>query len=1022
MRKCKYFLFLLFIALLCCISAVSAVSDSGMDNNVSEIHSNLESISVNDEKLKGNVEYESALSNREEHDNLSANSNEQIIFPTSDGDYFESADDYNNESILFQDIDVVLSGEDNWQNQDILGASNTVKTKITAKSITKYYQDGTCVYAYLKNSNGKALSGKKITITYSGKTYSRTTDSKGCVKWDVQKTPGTYAIKFSFSASGYQSCSENVKVIVKPIPTSITANNLVLTYGNGNNKLNAYLKDNKGKALANKVVVFNFAGKKYEKTTNSNGVATLNIGALPNTYSTTISFSAANYVTSTKKVTVKVNPIPTSLTVDNLICTYNGTNKIFAFLKSNNNPLANENVNLNINGHNYAGKTDSKGQVSFSFNEEPKSYLATVSFSKNGYASCSKQVSILINSIPTELSVDDLICEYGKDNYLHAYLKTNGKPLVNQEISFSMYDNTYKSKTDHNGKVSYKINYQPGEYRCNVSYLDKYYKSASKIVKLSIKPKIVNFEYSISIPNYVNLTNYWRVVNGYLTSEYIATPGANGKVKMPVNREYIILTENNQYTYSSQDLKSKNLLIKINEYSNLQINGNSESTTFTYTGYISGDVNQISAIYRQKEVMGMSYPDFEELLISINSAIVLSIGFSNPIGWDETGVRMAFVENNYNHINDGMWCRYDAFNHYGNLRFAETGELVEYRSDMLKISNFPSKEKITTQFKMNGTSIIKDEWVSFGKHYDKENSFEVIQSYAVTDRPITKQTLDFVLEMNQGYPTGFMKAAYGTFLTAFNTIRLYDEYMGKLSDLYNVTAIRDGFAVSMCGVEFGGTAYVHSPDPTMKYKLNGEEENVYICRYFPSLFLGEFELYSLNCAGIPSISSMNYVFTNIFNRNFTVSTNDEYAIIQIDDVPEHQIRLNLSNGLVYDLTINEGFIYKGAISCDPYNYCFHNNLTDKLIKNISKSRNSEGIELSDRDIELLEDVLAELALSSAVALIPALMLCPISIPFLLTIGGLVVGGYLLKTHLRNWDWKAGFGDTLISLVQCRMVS
>ena len=167
MRKCKYFLFLLLVA-LCCISAVSAVSDSAMDNNVSEIHSNLESISVNDEKLKDNVEYESALSNREEHDNLSANSNEQIIFPTGDGDYFEAVDDYNNEPFGFQEkIDVVLPGEDNWQNQNILGASNTVKTKITAKSITKYYQDGTCVYAYLKNSNGKALSGKNIRVVVS---------------------------------------------------------------------------------------------------------------------------------------------------------------------------------------------------------------------------------------------------------------------------------------------------------------------------------------------------------------------------------------------------------------------------------------------------------------------------------------------------------------------------------------------------------------------------------------------------------------------------------------------------------------------------------------------------------------------------------------------------------------------------------------------------------------------------------------------------------------------------------------
>lgn len=94
---------------------------------------------------------------------------------------------------------------------------------------------------------------------------------------------------------------------------------------------------------------------------------------------------------------------------------------------------------------------------------------------------------------------------------------------------------------------------------------------------------------------------------------------------------------------------------------------------------------------------------------------------------------MAFSDNNYGHFNDMMWCRYDTFNHYDLLTFAETGKLVEYNTDMLKINNFPTKEKITIQFKMNGTSIIKDEWVSFGKHYDKENSFEVVQSYAITN-------------------------------------------------------------------------------------------------------------------------------------------------------------------------------------------------------------------------------------------------------------------------------------------------
>jgi len=733
------------------------------------------------------------------------------------------------------------------------------------------------------------------------------------------------------------------------------------------------------------------------------------------------------YVSSSTKVTVTVNPIPTSLTVDNLVCNYNGNNQISAILKSNNNPLSNENVVLNINGHNYNGKTDYKGQVSFSFNEEPNLYKATFTFSKIGYALCSKQIQILIEPIPTSLTVDDLICEYGKDNYLHAYLKSNNNPLSNQEISFSINNIVYKSKTNSRGEVSYKINLEPGEYDCKVSYSDKYYKSVSKIVKLNVLSKLNNFEYSVSIPNYVNLTNYWRVVNdGYLSPNYIATPGAGGKVKMPVNREYIILTKKDSYIYSSSNLKSKNILLDIDDLSKLEISGNSEYTKFTFYSVCPIDVNQISAVFRQKEYNYMLYPDYEELLIVINRDVKVSIGFSNPISWDETGVRWAFSGNNNGHINDAMWCRYDAFNHYQDLRFAETGELVEYRSDMLKINNFPTREKITTHFQMNSTSIMKDEWVSFGKHYDQINSFEVVQSYAVTNKPITNQILDYWIDLNQWYPVGAMRAAYGTFFTALNTIAMYDQYLMNISDLYDVTPIREGFAVSMCGVEYGGTAYVHTPDPTLKYKLYGENENVYICRYFSSLFLGEFESYSLNCAGIPSISSMNYVFTNIFNRNFTVSSTEDYTIIQIDDVPEHQIKLNLSSGLIYDLTINDGFMYKGAISCNPNNYCFHDFLTDKLISNVLKNRNAEGIELSDRDIEFFEDTLSELALSSAVALIPVLAVSwgipHIFLPTLALTASLVTIGVLLKIHLRDFDVKAGIGDSLTSLVHSKVIS
>ena len=75
---------------------------------------------------------------------------------------------------------------------------------------------------------------------------------------------------------------------------------------------------------------------------------------------------------------------------------------------------------------------------------------------------------------------------------------------------------------------------------------------------------------------------------------------------------------------------------------------------------------------------------------------------------------------------------------------------------------------------------------------------------------------------------------------------------------------------------------------------------------------------------------------------------------------------------------------------------------------------------------MLEDTLAELALSSAVALIPALMVSwgiPILfVPTLVLATGLVIGGVLLKTHLRDGDLKAGIGDSLISLVHSKVTS
>ena len=424
----------------------------------------------------------------------------------------------------------------------------------------------------------------------------------------------------------------------------------------------------------------------------------------------------------------------------------------------------------------------------------------------------------------------------------------------------------------------------------------------------------------------------------------------------------------------------------------------------------------------------MHIPDYEEILLVNNGVTQASISFTNALRWDEKGIRAALTWNHFDH--NFLTKPYNQLVNYNSLIFSETQEKVNYSDDYQKINCLPSKEKINTMFELNGCTISKEEWVSFGKHSSLTNTYELIQTYAITDKKVTKDDLNYYIGLNSSFPVGFMKASYGTFLTVLNTIKMYDDFMENVSNLYNVSAFRDDFVVSMCGVEYEGTAYVHCPNPTMNYNLTGTWENIYICRYITSLLLSGFESAALNFVGIPSTSSVNLIFNNIINQNnFTVTSFENYIIIAIDGNPEHQLKLNASNGVMYDLSNLNNFLCKGAISNSTNNYCFHDSLTNNLIFNITKynGRNqSEEFYMSDRDIRFLEDILAEFALGSAVALIPVIIASAGITSFLLPPLGLTIGliilGIVLKSHLRDWDWKAGIGDSLVSLIHSKVLS
>ncbi|MDY5217403.1 MAG: Ig-like domain repeat protein [Methanobrevibacter smithii] len=327
---------------------------------------------------------------------------------------------------------------------------NSIKTVLEAENVVMYYKDGTRFAVVLRDIYGNPLANMNVTISINGRNYVKQSDENGTASLGLNLESKNYTVVTTFGGnSKYFGTRSNNTV---SILSTLISKDIVKYYRNGT-QFYATVLDFKGNPLANTTVMFNINGVFYNKTTDENGTAKLNIWLRPGKYIITIfnlvtGEQAGNNVTVLSKIVENYD----------LVKYYKNASKFSVkILDSQGYPVEGTIVTFNINGVFYYKETDSNGIASLAINLRPGKYVITTMY---GQYDVGNNVTVL----PT-LQTSDLKMKYLDGSAFNArVVDGQGNPLVNQIVTFNVNGVFYNKVTNDEGIASLNIRLMKGEY------------------------------------------------------------------------------------------------------------------------------------------------------------------------------------------------------------------------------------------------------------------------------------------------------------------------------------------------------------------------------------------------------------------------------------------------------------------------------------------------------------------------------------------------------------------------------
>ena len=264
-------------------------------------------------------------------------------------------------------------------NQEEKSFNVKVLHTVIGKDLVMYFRDGSRYECIAVDDYGNPLSGVHLIYNIHGIFYEKVTDEKGIAALKINLSPGEYIVTVLNPVTG--ECFSNSITVQH----TINAKDLTMLYKDGS-KYECKVVDFEGNPWSGVHLIYNIHGIFYEKVTDENGIAGLTINLSPGDYIVTVYNTVTDEALSN---TITVLPVIISSDIEMF---YNdGTCYECLLVDTENQPVPDEIIEVNINGVIHYIKTDIRGIARLPIDLQPGEYVVTA---RHNDAAASNKITV----------------------------------------------------------------------------------------------------------------------------------------------------------------------------------------------------------------------------------------------------------------------------------------------------------------------------------------------------------------------------------------------------------------------------------------------------------------------------------------------------------------------------------------------------------------------------------------------------------------------------------------------------